>query len=758
MSQIDKISHIRDLGIFRSFDWPEDLYTFGRFNLIYGWNGSGKTTLSKLFRALEMKEIPTVGQATFIIDGKKITRENFAENATSIRVFNRDFVTASVFPIGGGDVPPIFVVGSESVEKQKQIESLKGKLAQVQRDLDLKQSSKQKFDSELNKFCSDQAKAIKDLLRSSSHSQYNNYNKSDFKKSADNMVEWGNKDAMLLNESDHDKLRAQLTSNLKQKLQINEFRFPEPGQLAEAVSKLLAREVVADTMKSLKDDMMVAQWVQNGLDLHHDRQTERCLFCEQSIPKKRLIALRAHFNSEYVEFLKDLESQIGSLQKLKIEANSTKWHNHAELYENLADEYEAYSKSLSKVISLLQDYIDSLIRILVEKKGRIFECVNFDIPLPDVDVTVVDKMNELILKHNGICDDFQNRMNEARKRLEANSVAQQLDEYLRLKNEIQLSEDSIKGKKEEAKELSQKISSLEREIVLHRQPAEELNKDLSKYLGHDELQLMIKETGYSITRNGYQAEGLSEGEMTALALLYFLKSLQDRSFDLKKGIVVLDDPVSSLDANALYLAFGFIRDRTRDAAQLFIFTHNFALFREVKTWFHHFKGQNKKDVNKRPARFYMLECIRNGALRCSFIRPLDSLLEEYESEYHFIFASIYRAAGSSSPSDLAEKYVLPNMARRLLEAFLAFRQPNISGELWEKMKNIEFDEAKKMRILRFLNVHSHSDAIGEPEHDLSILSEAGPVLNDLLEFIKNQDNDHYTSMISLVNSSAEGSS
>lgn len=758
MSRIEKISHVRDLGIFRSFDWPGDLYTFSRFNLIYGWNGSGKTTLSKLFRALEMKKIPTVGQATFIIDGKRITHENFSKNATAIRVFNRDFVTANVFPVGGGDVPPIFVVGSESVEKQKQIESLKGKLAQVQRDLDSEQSSKQKLDSELNKFCSDHAKAIKDMLRSSGHSQYNNYNKSDYKKSADNMVEWGNKDAMLLSESNHDKLLAQLTSNLKQKLQLNEFRFPEPGQLAKSVSKLLAREVVADTMQSLKDDMMVAQWVQKGLDLHHDRQTERCLFCEQSIPMERLIALEAHFNSEYVEFLKDLESQIDRLKKLKNEANSTKWPNHAELYDDLADEYEAYANSLSKVIGLLQDYIDSMIRILVEKKSRIFESVDFDIPLPDCDATIVDKMNELILKHNEVCDDFQNRMNEARQRLEANSVAQQLDEYLQLKNGIQLSEDSIKGDKEETTQLSQRISTLEREIVLHRQPAEELNKDLSKYLGHDELQLMIKETGYSITRNGYQAEGLSEGEMTALALLYFLKSLQDRSFDLKKGIVVLDDPVSSLDANALYLAFGFIRDRTRDAAQLFIFTHNFALFREVKTWFHHLKGQNKRDVNKRPARFYMLECIRNGTLRCSFIRPLDRLLEEYESEYHFIFASIYRAAGASSPSDLAEKYVLPNMARRLLEAFLAFRQPDISGELWEKMKNIEFDEAKKMRILRFLNVHSHSDSIGEPEHDLSILSEAGPVLRDLLEFIKNQDNDHYTSMVSLINSSAEGSS
>jgi wobble nucleotide-excising tRNase len=246
-------------------------------------------------------------------------------------------------------------------------------------------------------------------------------------------------------------------------------------------------------------------------------------------------------------------------------------------------------------------------------------------------------------------------------------------------------------------------------------------------------------------RNGIPAQALSEGETTAIALLYFLKSLKDRRFDLAKGVVVLDDPVSSLDANALYLAYGFIRERTKDAAQLFILTHNFTFFRQVRNWFHHLKGKDKKQ-----ARFYMLDCASDGGQRCSTIRPLDPLLEQYESEYHYLFARIYRGAAAPTPPMLEDNYILPNMARRLLEAFLAFRQPRASGELWQQLKDAKFDEAKKLRILRFLHTHSHGDAIGEPEHDPSLLSEAGSVLKDLVEFIKAQDPEHFAAMVELV--------
>ena len=227
-----------------------------------------------------------------------------------------------------------------------------------------------------------------------------------------------------------------------------------------------------------------------------------------------------------------------------------------------------------------------------------------------------------------------------------------------------------------------------------------------------------------------------------------MKSLEDKSLDLKNTIIVLDDPVSSLDENALYLAFGFIRERTKDSGQLIILTHNFTFFRQVKNWFIH---TNSKQ-------FYMLNCLHDENGRRTKIDHLDPLLKKYNSEYHYLFARIYKASisvDSVEGAGLEQNYIFPNMARRLLEAFLAFRQPDISDSLlWRKVQSLEFDESKKIRILRFLHTYSHKPEVGSPEHDPSILAETRAVLRDLMDLIKEQDRAHYDAMVNLIESSS----
>ena len=328
-------------------------------------------------------------------------------------------------------------------------------------------------------------------------------------------------------------------------------------------------------------------------------------------------------------------------------------------------------------------------------------------------------------------------------------VAEGLEEFETLCASAKTHEATIATTAAQLPTLRAKISSLEVEITEHRRPAEELNDDFHKYVGHEELQLEVKDHGYTVTRNGVPASQLSEGETTAFALLYFLKALRDHRFDFSNGVVVLDDPISSLDANSLFLAYGFIQERTKDVGQLFILTHNFTFFRQVRNWFHQIKGQRSKDINKRPARFYMLNCLSDDKGRYSNIQNLDPLLERYESDYHYLSARVLCSSSSSTPA-LETNYGLPNMARRLLEAFLAFRQPDVFGGLWQKMQNVDFEEAKKSQILRFVHTYSHNDAIVEPDHDPSMLGEAPAVLSDLLDLIKSQDSDHYKRMVQLV--------
>ena len=748
MIPITRIARLRDYGVFRDFKWPQDLPEFGRYNLIYGWNGTGKTMLSRLFRALEANTPPSAGQVTMSVNGRDFSNAEFPQVPVAVRVFNRDFVGESVFPTEG-DVEPIFVLGKQNVEKQKQVAQLKVSLSEAQAGLDSGRQKKWRADSALDKFCIDRARVIKDTLRSSGPNLYNNYDKSYFSQRAQDMVSSGDRETHALGESGREKLLAQQRATPKEKLHLLTYRLPAIKPLADVVSHLLATTVVSAAIQSLKDDPDLSLWVYEGLGLHQDRQCTKCLFCDQPMPKDRLAALEAHFSAEYEQLLKKLDGQITGLKNAWKAGADLSIPKAAEFYDDLSSEYKDAAGALRGECDSAKRILEALVKALEDKRKRAFERVDLSIVVPDLNSGVVDRLNKVILKHNQACDDLQSRIDNARKQLEAGSVAGDLGEFVKIRDAVQASETAVKAAAAEVDQLKGEIAQLEREIVEHRQPAEQLNDDLRAYLGHSELRLDIKDTGYTIMRHEAPAKDLSEGETTAIALLYFLKSLQDRRFDLRNGVVVLDDPVSSLDANALYSAFGFIRQRTQHAAQLVILTHNFTFFRQVLNWYHHLKGQNKKQMAQRPARFYMLDCTYKQNRRCADMRRLDPLLERYESEYHYLFAYVYRAATAPPHPKLEQNYVLPNLARRLLEAFLAFRQP-LPGELWEKMQLVKFDEAKKVRILRFLNTHSHSNEIGEPEHDLSLLSEAQAVLKDLLMLMQSEDAAHYSAMGSLV--------
>ena len=257
-------------------------------------------------------------------------------------------------------------------------------------------------------------------------------------------------------------------------------------------------------------------------------------------------------------------------------------------------------------------------------------------------------------------------------------------------------------------------------------------------------------------RDDKPSDSLSEGEKTVLALLFFLKLLLDNRFDLSQGVIVLDGPISSFDSNALHLAYAFIRERTKDSVQLFVLTYDFAFFQLVRNWHKYLKGQRKKTVGQRPARFYMLERVVDSTDRRSVIQPLDPLPEKFESECQYLFSRVYKAAQKQTRIPLQKAYVISNASRCLLEAFLAFRYPGINREFPEKMKRVNFDGVGKARIIDFLNIHSHTDVIEEPTQGPLIYGESRLVLNDIMDLMRSEDQKLFEAMKSVVSAGVAG--
>lgn len=751
---IERITKIKNHRIFREFVWPDDLPGFKEKNLFYGWNGTGKSTLSNLFRSIEKKTPVSEGDVEFVISGNKVNGAALAtaQGLPQIRVFNKDFIADNVFTSHGA-VAPIFFLGEENIEKQKQVEKLKDDLDQAEKEGRYKETEKRRAEKALDDFKKERAKSIKDLLSSSGgNKNYNNYDKSDFQKKCDELLKLSDDEqkAKVLSESDFDAQKKKKESAPLDKLQILKFIYPDTQQLTDQVVALLKKTVVSAVIKTLKDDQELSGWVKTGLAKHKKEHSSDCLFCGQPLPDGRIEELEAHFNDKYNTFIAEIESQSKVINSEIESLKSCTPPNRLGLYDHLKSDFDARHQDLSSGIAELKGYLESLLAALKDKAQKPFQSIERSFQVITGNVTVISGLNAVISKHNQETDEFQTAISAARTAIEESLVAQSLTEYQQKKRDFDKSVVALQTAVEKIKLTKAEISDIEKDIEEHRKPADELNADICSYLGRDELTFEIQGSGYQISRKGTPAKNLSEGERTAIAFLYFLKSLGDKSFSLKDGIVVIDDPVSSLDSNALFHAFGFMKDRTKDAGQLFILTHSHSFFREVKNWFNHLRNQNKKDVNVRPGRFYMLTSNVTGDNRSSSISKLDSLLHEYESEYHYLFSLIYEAVNSEEEAGLQQNYHLPNIARRLLESFLAFRQPSMSGNLREQLDAIDFDLVKKTRILRFLHTHSHADQISDPEHDPSILIETKQVLNDLLCLMQNDDDRHFDQMKALV--------
>ena len=751
MARIDRILMLDHPGPLRRFTWPVDpphIANFGRYNLIYGLNGSGKTSISRVLRGLERDSMPGNCSIELEVNGRRMHSDHITDDEIAIRVFNTEFATSSVIAAGGDGMPPIFVFGTDSVNLQREIDDLRIHLATCRASRDAAAVKQIALDREIDTLCRQEAKRIKQQLSSAGVNYYNNYNKSHYRTTSERLASTTAEEYQHLTDQERRSLLAHSLSLPKSPIESTSSEIPSIAVLATGIDKILTASVVSRVIRELEADPSVGSWVFAGLELHNSRHSESCLFCDQRLPQDRIGLLEAHFNTAYVDLSRAIDNEVESLRRLIARIDAMLFPDRGAFYEGLQEGATSAIKAVRRARARLRRSVEDLLQILEDKKERMFESYEASSDRVDHIATPIARLNEFIAKHNATSRQFDRTIQNARARLEQGFVVEQLPRYRQLRRESGAAVGALEKVEAEIGKITLAIRQKEQSILEHRRPAEELNEDLQLYLGHRELQFEVKDTGYEIVRDGIHAESLSEGEKTAIALLYFLKSLRSRDFVLSDGVVVLDDPVSSLDAGALFAAVGFIKERTKGAGQLFVFTHNFTFFREMRRWL-------EGEARSRDSSLYMLETTFEQGRRCTKLRSLDPLLRDYESDYHYLFAQIYWYVHGRGSNDLQQNYVLPNMARRLLERFFAFCRPLKSARntLENQLEAAEVPAPMKARIIRFTHVHSHADSIDEVGHDLHVLAETPEVLRDVLEVMKQEAPVHFREMEKLVNRS-----
>lgn len=741
---ITKINKIKNLGLFSNYRWNGQLPLFKRYNVIYGWNGSGKTTLSRLFAALESGKHENYNNLQYEVDFEGTVFSQGQPCNQRIRVFNLDYVKNNIDMIEG-KANSIFILGEKDKALAEEIKKLELQLHGAPDNLDdfglLKNlEAKKRYlatkKSEKNGIFTNVARSISSIgVGRTTRSYVRGNAENDF-------YNLTNKSTL----SDEELATQNTIINSEEKDEIPEIVFKQTeelfGELLNEARQLLKSTVKVRVIEELTNNFELSQWIEQGLSFHNHEGPVICKFCGQEVPEARIVDLTQFFNKEDQRLKKELDELIGKFYKFINEIETLAPSDEARLFPEARLSYSECLNSFLQVKNETINGISNLIGELSNKKNHTTESLTTKssielLPL----LNAISRLNEKIKDHNTKSKNFSKHVNEAREKVKTHYLSEVFDEVKLLDEEINQTVKEIflleNGDSNVSPELIgiNKIQEIIRDnknkISAAGLACDEFNKNLETFLGRKELTFETTDEGYLLKRNGVLADNLSEGEKTAIAFIYFTIHLRDIEFVNNKGVVVIDDPISSLDSNSLFQAFSFLKNAVRDCTQVFILTHNFDFLQMIIKWY---KSLNR--FGEKVSYFMIINKIESGD-RIADIDRLDNLLIDYDTEYQYLFK---RLLGCNLENNTIEGfYLIPNIARKVLEYFLMIMVPD-SKDIYSKLETITFDDNKKTAIYNFVNDQSHMTG---KDFDPSLVPEAKKVIPYLFEMMETTFPEHY---------------
>ena len=779
---IKRINKLKKFGIFENYATDASLADFNRYNLFYGWNGSGKSTLSNLFRWIETKQPICFPDAEWEVQTESgiINQTNLVFNSLNIKVFNKDFVKKNVFTDKGvkGIVYLSEKAGKDKSALDLEIAQLKENEKQQKRvNVELngdKDNKKSKGLLELNDlFLSNAAKNIKASFKviEINDTRLLNYDK---KKLADFITE--NKTAI---QSGKSKLSVAEIEKLSKSIKPQEKNFINPDEvrkfdtsLYEAifkrVSTLISTSITAKTIDRLKENPTIASWVYQGLKEVHIENTTTCEFCGQVLPKDRISDLNKHFSEEFEQLNTALAKGLVWFDENKLDFN---FPHKSSLYEEFQQPFETAVNDFNDLIQEVRSILDKWRKAIEQKQNNPFEIpvsgiTEISSELIEEFQTGFNNIMSIIDQHNKKFEGLDKKVAEDKKTLELHYVSEEVRTYNflskktreeDLKKELDVLNKTINDRKN-------KIAELKKELSDELLGEEEFNRMLHKFLGRNDLSLETRqEGGYLIMRNKTHKadDNLSEGEQTAIGLVYFIAKLKEEDNKIEDTIVVIDDPISSFDSNHLFSAKSFIKANCEQSKQLIILTHNFWFFKLVRDWFdtkkksktdehgNKLKDDSGKEIKEPLFQFYQINSLNTEGIRVSKITNAKKELINYDSEYHYLFSKL-KTFEKLNVFSIDDCYSSANVIRRVCEAALTFKYPQVR-QIRGLLDKTTFDKEKADRIYDFLNKYSHLDRIESVENLLENKFEEGKiVVADFLELLNSELHEHYTNMCKTV--------
>lgn len=719
---IKRIASLKKLGVFRNFAAPADLPDFQRHNLIYGFNGSGKTILSRVFASLGegamRPELPERGTFEVELAGETVIKSTGALDALKGRVlvFNVDFIEENL-RWKEGTANPVFYLGKAQAELAKKLEeadTVMTALTLRREEVAREYAQKERAFTDHKR---DAARLIAEQL-----SLGRRYDASDL--TADHAK--GSYDEKLkLSEAERQNLRAIITQDapLAKRDPLDSEPFGLAGQIRE-VRKILDTTLGTLALVDLREHEMMLKWVKEGVDYHQEHGLSSCLFCGNELTEERMLALGQAIDERFDRLTDDIADGKKKTERLRdrLAALKRAIPSDNDISKELLNRFAPSANDLQASLARGAEIVGTMLALLAKKAAAPNVRADAGNLATEADAAEwdtaaaerVSNLSAIIEAHNASHDKFGQVQEAASTKLKEHVLADGQARYRELEADAAAAKTELD--RLEAKQVSfeREAERLKQKMRQHGPAADVINQLIRGYLGHKELEVGTQDRGYQIFRNGKPVTGsLSEGEKTAIALCYFLSMLEAEGRQPKNLIVVVDDPISSLDTKALHYAFGIIRSALEGTGQLIIMTHNLHFMNEVKKWL-----RTRARKEKPTATLLFLDAVQHTETdtRSSSIKVMPKLIREYDSEYQYLFHLVLEFTRSQD-GQTGYFYVMPNALRKVLEIFLAFKLPGSEG-LSNKMDNVanggyDLDPARVRALDRLVQLESHADNLDD---------------------------------------------